>query len=67
MIKMLRRMEGWDATVLDKVEAAYQRGDLFDKRRRLMTAWADYITKAPAVGSKATTAIGPGQRASFAV
>jgi len=26
----------------DKVEAAYRRGDLFDKRRRLMEAWADY-------------------------
>jgi len=26
----------------DKVEAAYRRGDLFDKRRRLMDAWADY-------------------------
>jgi integrase len=29
----------------DKVEAAYQRGDLFDKRRRLMQAWADYVGK----------------------
>lgn len=26
----------------DKVEAAYQRGDLLDKRVRLMQAWADY-------------------------
>jgi hypothetical protein len=26
----------------DKVEAAYRRGDLFEKRRRLMTAWADF-------------------------
>jgi integrase len=26
----------------DKVEAAYRRGDLFDKRRELMAAWADY-------------------------
>ncbi len=25
-----------------KVEAAYRRGDLFDKRRRLMEAWASY-------------------------
>jgi integrase len=31
----------------DKVEAAYQRGDLFDKRRRLMAAWAEFITKVP--------------------
>lgn len=29
-------------TIGDKVEAAYRRGDLFDKRRRLMVAWADY-------------------------
>jgi integrase len=26
----------------DKVEAAYRRGDLFEKRRRLMDAWATY-------------------------
>jgi hypothetical protein len=24
-------------------EAAYRRGDLFEKRRKLMDAWADYI------------------------
>ena len=26
----------------DKVEAAYRRGDLFEKRRRLMSDWAKY-------------------------
>jgi len=26
----------------DKTEAAYQRGDMLDKRRRLMESWADY-------------------------
>jgi integrase len=26
----------------DKVEAAYRRGDLFEKRRRLMAAWGQY-------------------------
>jgi hypothetical protein len=26
----------------DKVEAAYRRGDLFDKRRRVLDAWAEY-------------------------
>jgi integrase len=31
-----------------KVEAAYRRGDLFEKRRRLMEAWADFLAKAPA-------------------
>ena len=29
-------------TIRDKVEAAYRRGDLFEKRRRLMDAWARY-------------------------
>lgn len=36
-------------TVGDKVEAAYRRGDLFEKRRRLMNEWATYCaTVAPA-------------------
>ena len=29
-----------------KTEAAYRRGDLFNKRRRLMEAWAEYIGRA---------------------
>jgi integrase len=29
--------------VKSKVEAAYRRGDLFEKRRQLMTAWAEYV------------------------
>jgi hypothetical protein len=29
-----------------KVEAAYRRGDLFEKRRRLMDAWAAYCETA---------------------
>lgn len=29
-------------TVSDKVEAAYRRGDLFEKRRRMMAEWARY-------------------------
>lgn len=29
----------------DKVEAAYRRGDLFDKRRLMMQAWADYCDR----------------------
>src|SRR5262249_35638252 len=28
----------------NKVEEAYQRGDLFEKRRRLMDAWAEYCS-----------------------
>ena len=31
-----------------KVEAAYRRSDLFEKRRRLMQAWAEFLTKTPA-------------------
>jgi integrase len=34
----------------DKVEEAYQRGDMLEKRRRLMTAWADYCAKPAAAG-----------------
>jgi integrase len=33
--------------VSGKVEAAYRRGDLFQKRVRLMAAWGDYATKMP--------------------
>jgi integrase len=33
----------WHA-VADKVEAAYRRGDLFEKRRRLMAEWSKYCT-----------------------
>ena len=32
-------------TIKDKTEAAYQRGDMFEKRRKLMDAWLDYCTK----------------------
>ena len=34
----------------DKVEAAYQRGDLFEKRRRLMAAWEGYACTPPRAG-----------------
>jgi integrase len=34
----------------DKVEAAYRRGDLFEKRQRLMEAWAGYCISSPASG-----------------
>lgn len=29
----------------DKAEAAYQRGDLFEKRRRLMDDWAGFLSR----------------------
>ena len=32
----------------NQVEAAYRRGDLFDKRRRLMADWAKFATTKPA-------------------
>jgi integrase len=38
--------------VSDDVEAAYRRGDLFDKRRKLMEAWAAYCAKPEAHGAK---------------
>ena len=31
----------------DKTEASYQRGDLFEKRRKLMRAWAGYCSSPP--------------------
>ena len=34
-------------TVGDKVEAAYRRGDFFEKRRRLMEAWGKFATTGP--------------------
>ncbi len=35
----------------DKVEAAYRRGDLFDKRRQLADAWARFCTAPPVAGN----------------
>jgi integrase len=37
-------------TIGDKTEAAYRRGDLFDKRRKLMDAWAAYCATPNAAG-----------------
>lgn len=47
--------------IRDKTESAYRRGDLFDKRRDLMQAWADYIDQqsgANVVGLPSTAAAG---------
>ena len=33
--------------VADRVEAAYRRGELFEKRKRLMAEWARYCAKTP--------------------
>ena len=32
-------------TVRDKTEAAYRRGDLFEKRAKLMADWANYCSR----------------------
>jgi integrase len=38
----------------NKAEAAYRRGDLFDKRRRLMADWATFCASDGAAASKVT-------------
>jgi integrase len=35
----------------DKTEAAYRRGDMFAKRRELMTLWSKFIDTPPAAGN----------------
>jgi integrase len=37
-------------TIPDAVERAYRRGDLFEKRRQLMTQWARYCSSSPVAG-----------------
>ena len=32
-------------TIKDKAEAAYARSDVFDKRRKMMEAWAGYLSQ----------------------
>ena len=40
----------------DKVEAAYRRGDMFERRRRMMTAWATFCAVSkPAADDNVTT------------
>lgn len=39
----------------DKVEAAYRRGDFFEKRRKLMDAWAAYCNQPPTKIASVTT------------
>lgn len=41
----------WHA-IADRVEAAYRRGDLFNKRRKLMADWARYCAAPPVVSAK---------------
>jgi integrase len=44
----------------DKTEAAYQRGDLLEKRRKLMAAWAEYANRSQLTGK--VLEIGRGRR-----
>jgi integrase len=44
-------------TVSDKVEAAYRRGDMRDRRRRLMSDWSRYCETAPRPASEKVTHI----------
>lgn len=39
----------------DKVEAAYRRGDLIEKRKVLMQVWADYCATVPVLRSRAAS------------
>jgi integrase len=41
-------------TIGNRVEAAYRRGDLFEKRARLMTDWAGYCSRGEATGATVT-------------
>lgn len=45
--------------VAGKTEEAYWRGDLFEKRRRLMEAWAQYLAKPPAEKEKGKEKVTP--------
>jgi integrase len=45
-------------TVSDKVEAAYRRGDLFQKRRQLMDAWAKHCEARKASGEVVNLPLG---------
>ncbi|HTN15600.1 MAG TPA: integrase arm-type DNA-binding domain-containing protein [Sphingomonadaceae bacterium] len=41
-------------TIANKAEAAYRRGDMFEKRRRMMTDWAKFCEMSAAYGEKVT-------------
>jgi hypothetical protein len=42
-----RKLSQLSQIVGNKVEAAYRRGNMFEKRRRLMQQWAGFSTTAP--------------------
>jgi integrase len=43
--------------VQNRTEAAYRRGDLFEKRRKLMDVWAEYVS-VPKTGEIVALAVG---------
>ncbi len=45
-------------TLRDKTEAAYQRGDLMEKRRRLMAEWAAFCRRSAPAGEVVTLRAG---------
>jgi integrase len=45
----------------NKVEAAYRRGDMMEKRRRLMADWAEYCAQPPAKSRANVVSIGSGR------
>jgi integrase len=47
--------------VSDKTEAAYRRGDMMEKRRRLMADWAEYCARPPANVRVNVVSIGAGR------
>jgi len=49
-------------TLGDKVEAAYRRGDLFEKRRQLMDQWATFCEPSPLVTNNSSGALGASPR-----
>ena len=44
-------------TIGDETEAAYRRGDLFQKRRQLMDAWARFCATASAASGKVVSLV----------
>jgi integrase len=44
-------------TIHNRVEAAYRRGDLFEKRRRLMTDWGEFCMRTRGIASIAPNAL----------
>jgi hypothetical protein len=45
----------------NKVEAAYRRGDMMEKRRRLMADWATYCAQPPTKSGDNVVSIGAGR------